>query len=551
MKIALHYPGHLTERPSARKQLAAILDDPDPQARVRALKPLELHGLLAEVGLSEASELALLASPEQIQRFFDLDAWRGSNFHHDGLTSWLELYLQLEEEPFVELYEGLDPELLPIYLKHHIQVWLADEDGNVPKEVPEDINVAASPDHEYYIAYPEDERIALQCRAIIDKIYSTLGVMKGWAMLESTRWEIASEMEETALHFRSARLEEMGFRTLDEALAVYAYIDPVSVRSSLRKLQPVGEDTASPLATRGDETPDTFLGAALSWLASHDLEALVPLERQLLALSNLVASADGVEPGVISALEESFKRTAATLGVGLEYLSRGRIPRAAAVLQELPLREIFRAGYSLTLKLQKQARDLVARGQITIVEDRPASLLSSETQELLEALSQRRPQRNLEDEGWFRTQSDIEKAAQSLALVAIKELFCYGILGITREQIAKVAYIEGLAVGPTGVSFDNLLAMLILREHVSGERMLVPFAREEVAGLDVDAVQAHFDDWLGREHVPPEASSSAPLVRAFIAFVAGAVLEELVNDPDPRYTMSFLMMREAEPGDAV
>src|SRR5205085_1201858 len=45
-------------------------------------------------------------------------------------------------------------------------------------------------------------------------------------LIESTRWEVPTELEETAYQFRAARLEDLGFPQLYEAMKIFAFVDP-------------------------------------------------------------------------------------------------------------------------------------------------------------------------------------------------------------------------------------------------------------------------------------------------------------------------------------
>src|SRR5512137_1869342 len=72
-----------------RKRLDLLLDQPDPRAIVRALPADELFYAIQEAGLSDASDVVQLSSPEQFQAFVDLDAWRGNDADPMRLMPWI------------------------------------------------------------------------------------------------------------------------------------------------------------------------------------------------------------------------------------------------------------------------------------------------------------------------------------------------------------------------------------------------------------------------------------------------------------------------------
>lgn len=535
----------LAER-SPRERLDALLSATDAPRAVARTNPLELYELIHQVGLRDAIDVAVLATPHQLQTFADLDCWYRDRFESTRLKPWLEVYLQLEDERFGRLYEELDPEVLPLFLQEHMTVWLPDSDGNAPEGIDDEDTrpLEPSPCNTYWLQYPEDEDTSRLCRALIDRIYAVLGVDKAWLIFEACRWELRSQMEESAYHFRAARLEDYGFRRFEEALAVYAVQDPVALRKSLASLDSTSEkihlvalpdalmrlprsllEKLARVAESGGE--ETFLERCL---ASVEPGRWAIIEQQLLSLANMAASADLVEPSDREAVAEHFGRTVGTLNIGLEFIAERDLERGLRALSCLPLRQVFSAGHALLLKLQRQARELVERGHLTVTAQR-ASLLAADEQDLIDALLLPRPMRSLLTDEPFRTHAEVEATAQRLADIAFRELLFFGILGVSREELERIASIPQLVHGAEGMSFEKLFATLVLNSHL-GRPRLQPFAPGELprARELLESAFAGFDEV---QLVPADHPGAAAIRAAAIRFAAGVargVLDELGQD---------------------
>ena len=77
--------------------LERILNIPNLERVVPRLQPDLLHRVIQSCGLQDCGELALLTTPEQLTRIFDLDLWRSiqpggdEHFDADRFGVWLEV----------------------------------------------------------------------------------------------------------------------------------------------------------------------------------------------------------------------------------------------------------------------------------------------------------------------------------------------------------------------------------------------------------------------------------------------------------------------------
>lgn len=566
----------VAERIPSRMRMDALLEMPGAREYVQELDAYALHGLLMEVGLSDALDLALLASQDQVQRFIDFDAWRKDAFDPGAFGVWLGIYMDgLELEDFGRLLESLDTEILPLFLKAHIQVFMA-EDGLPPDNAPE--NVESSPDYKYFIQYPEDEDTGRFCRKLIKKVYDSLGVMIGWRTLESVRWELQTEMEILAYQFRNQRLEEHGFRSVDEAAALYAPINPVKIRDEAAAIL-AGQD---PSKSGGVTT--TILNTGLNTgpadipIHPHFLSVLAEDEskrqgffarvmgllddatwrvvtNQLSTLGNMAASAEAIEPGDRKGAANAFRIALSYLDVGLTYISRQQPEDAAKLLGKLALRRVVQVGHGLVRGLAKQSQLIGARGRLSLVEGQPYSLLTDTERSLMEGLSQRRPIKDATAALPFWSLAEVEAAAASLALIAFQEGFFFDVLKFDRAELAALVYQQNLNVGPEAAHFDNLVATFIVQQRLRKELLLLPLDAQELRALlasltDDPTAQlaALVDQWFGRFQQPEAVAT----VKRWRRRITTTLTEELgglcgpAKTLDPRFISCVLIHTPAD-----
>ena len=160
-----------------------------------------------------------------------------------------------------------------------------------------------------------------------------------------------SELEETALRWRTGRLADLGYPSLDEALSWFAR-------------PPRTPAAAAPgLSAR---PPGFFLATlAAASLLDRAFAALAPgvrdaVERQIVSAANAVLVADAVDPGDLDAVRAAFGAARAYLELGLEKLAGGDDGRAAEVLEETPVKRIFQEGFGRVLELRWRAERILA-----------------------------------------------------------------------------------------------------------------------------------------------------------------------------------------------
>jgi hypothetical protein len=355
----------LVLRLPAEQRAQFLLDSPKPMALVRAIPDGDFYLTVREVGPQGALPLLALASSSQIAHLLDLESWRRDRFDALRCGAWVALLVEAGEATIRRFARTIDDETLILLFRLWVKVKPLDIDHEEPTrghgitEVGDERGFIA-PDGANMLS-PERTEHALAARRLAEVIYLDdrdryLGIVR------SALFELPSEVEETALHWRASRLEEHGYPTWEEALSIYA--PPEAVPAAL-------SEPPLPAALANNET-QAAPRAALRVLGQEGIivrgvDAMSPADREralfgLMALANRVLVADGGDAGSIEAHTLVIERAGAYVGLALE--SRGATDGASAapILAEVSIVELFREGYARAAALQTRARLMLKDG---------------------------------------------------------------------------------------------------------------------------------------------------------------------------------------------
>ncbi|HEY2029015.1 MAG TPA: DUF6178 family protein [Myxococcales bacterium] len=359
-----------------RRKIDLLLEAPDPVALVRALPPEELYLALLDVGPEDAAEVVALASPEQFRHFIDLSAWPRSDAgpNPSAIVRWLRIAREgaggRHQGRLRAQLAGLDVELLALILRRELTVHELSDD--VQPE-PANPNLAwYTPDRRFLLEFAS-ERDFEELRQVIDDLYAQ-DVFAAGRLLESVRWEVPTELEETARRWRQGRLRDLGVPDLDEALAFYA-----RPASTVAPAEPA-QSTALTAPAR------PLLDEVLSRLTGAELDAA---EEAIVYAANAALVANRTPLDDALEVRDQLDAARATLSLGLELLSAGDPERAAQLLLERPIREIFQAAMGETYRLQARARKLLA--SLRLPQAQTTTLLDEPLESAVQALSRQRP----------------------------------------------------------------------------------------------------------------------------------------------------------------
>ncbi len=473
-----------------RKRLDLLLDQPDPIAAVQALPADELFHAIQEAGLADSGDVVALSSPEQFRTFLDLDGWRGNALDPARVLPWLRagrppsVSSEEEEELWRAKVAAIDPEVMSLVLRETVRIHDLEDD---PDPDIEGARCARTPEGRYLVEFVPDGPDYLVVRHILDDLYA-LDAFHAGRMLSVLRWELETELAEAALRWRTGRLADLGYPSLDEALSWYAR------PASRPAVEPAGLPVRPPGFWLAAHRRGTLLDRAAALLPP---DALARFEAEAMAAANAALVADRVDTSDPDEVRDAVESARSLLEMGLESLSAGGDDAAAAVLASTPLKRVFQAGFGRLLDLRFRA-DRLRREAGAPVLDPPLG-------EALAALRLRRPRYfpglATPREEWgsptsgafsarpFRSTDEVRRV--SLALQD-----CEGILALAREL--------GLSA-PAGDAAASTLASLYLTA-LANERMGRAFSPTPIPAGELAAAAKVLD----RIDDPRLASAGAP-----------------------------------------
>jgi len=363
-----------------KARLDVILSTSDPQAVVRALPADELYLLVREVGLADAAPLVPLASAAQFRAFLDLDAWEGDRVDVTRALPWIRaaragaLADPEAAARWAAKLKGLDRELLYLVLRGTIRVHDLEEDSDPEIESG---SFVRSPDGKLILEFLVEGAEHAAVRGLLDDLMAEDPFL-ATRLLSAIRWDLPSELEESALRWRSGRLADLGHPPLDEALSWFSR--PPRQASANRP----GAPLRPPGFLLAEVERGSLLDRAVASLPDAEREAV---EAQVITASNAVLVADRVDPGEPERVREALATARAYLELGLEKLAGAGVEAAAEVLAAAPLKRVFQEGFGRVLELGWRARRLSERA----AGDDGETRLGSPLDELLSALATPRP----------------------------------------------------------------------------------------------------------------------------------------------------------------
>ena len=330
----------ICEAPLARR--AELLDlSPVPQEVIPELPEAELVFVVKAVGPSDAAWILEYASPEQYVACIDLDAWNGTLPDLASLEEWIDAFAEIGSEGLLRALRSLDAEIVVMFLRSRLSVAQRPPSDDQDWEPPEG---GQTLDGQFYFT-------ALDSK---DDLASTVVLLRSlfeneyWAyfrMMQGVAWELAADNEEWALRWRTGRLQDLGFPPWDEAMGIYRYLRPEE-----RGEIPIG---ARPLAVGKWHLPVWVPALPKASDASESIFTAIaqldPEERQscfysLVALSNKIAVADGMELSDATSTPRALEKAARYASAGLEFIAGDHRLEAAQVLRSVTLERLFTVG---------------------------------------------------------------------------------------------------------------------------------------------------------------------------------------------------------------
>ena len=538
-----------------RDGLDWLLAQERPAALLRRLPEQDCYWLAKGCGSEERIALLALCSEAQWQHLLDLEIWDRDRLDLEAVGRWLTRLIQADAPRLIDWLFGAEGELLAYaYLSRLVDVFIPEPDAG--HLVPEGF---AGLDGVHFIRIREPElRPALETllRALAAK-----DPRRSASFLETLAGLIPGEAEEELYRFRTARLEEKGFRPFAEALAAYAPLDPESLRGE--PLLPVSRIDAAdralapllPLARLGGEQP---LAAALERIGDPVLRDRLRLE--FATLANQLLSAEGL-PGLEYAdLLGACLKALAHVGLALEATAGGDPAAAETLLRRHHLLALFRAGLGVAMRLKREMEAWRAASWFRR-QNLPDSFWGTAWEGVLAGLSRPRPLHFISGEEGAAGYREFARLAEVEACrLVLRRL---RLLDRLLERLTETHPPEAaLLAGPTA-TFHPLLfnAWALGAEGAAGGLERLPLAKARAflaawhAAVRTSAdggrnVEAGFVDRFA-PHLSDLAPDEAELARSTLALLSREFAEEYAavapEDLDPRYSRLLAIRYESTP----
>lgn len=371
-------------KPMADHQLPLLLRPVDldealkaglPAKAIRELSPSDLYFALRETGADTKNEALALATTEQVQGIFDLDAWEGDRLNLVAVREWFAGLMGAVSESRLALHlKNLDPELVVALIMSELMVYPVGPDFEA--DVPSGEADWQSPDGRFWIwkrATSIGEQADLAVKAL-DVLYREDPDLAMRLLMQATTGLLA-EMEETAHQFREARLTDLGFPPFDAAIGLW---------------QPRTPKDPEPPAMEVDESAGRTLAVEVARrsrfrdkLAALPPETQAAVQGQLVAMANAALISEAVPVRNREALARTMSMVSGFLDLGLE------LPEGERYLST-NLWALFQLGLGRVTPLSRRAVRLM-RSHVFDRWDRRFTLLSAGEAEFVRSLSRPHP----------------------------------------------------------------------------------------------------------------------------------------------------------------
>jgi len=309
---------------------------------IQSLAPQVLFRSLMTQGISDCLDILPLISQEQFVAILDYDAWADGELQHRKVFQWLQQFREAEREQIYTRFRDLEEELQIALVGPFIRAVDPEDFEQLPDE--EQDRLESFPGGAlYYEVKSEDPEIK---QFFADFLDVTMGENMEYAMsvLAHAGFMPPNEQEALMAQFRNARMEDDGFVSYEESLAIFS---PIPLEALEKKW---GSHENKTLSTSGKTS---FMQSIMSLaMESWDQGTLNEVRSRHAYLANALCSASRVEPGDLESLDKALEQAWSLNGLALEWLSSGDQHKALDILKEEHPKTLFQTACTLIEKLR-------------------------------------------------------------------------------------------------------------------------------------------------------------------------------------------------------
>jgi hypothetical protein len=334
---------------SGKQIVDRILEHEGPRALIQQLPSEDFLWLIKKVGEDDSLPLLRLASEDQWLYLLDLELWSKDRLNLEHTSRWLGRLQQADPDRLAKWLFSKGEMLTYYYLFKSIQVMMRDSEHDV-LDLEDDYFTL---DGVFYIKVIDSEQ-----RETIENIIRRMAKEdfdRYQSLLLGLAGVIPAEVEEEMYRLRNVRLSEHGFLPFDEAMSVYAPLDPGAIGSgdaaeTINTLFDEESRELAPISPLYYATGRNLLTYAMS--RTTDNLFLDRIRLEFAGLCNQIISADGVLSNELEVLIKTCRKAAGCMNLALERLCGTDTASVERLLRSSSLLSIFRVGFGLVLKLR-------------------------------------------------------------------------------------------------------------------------------------------------------------------------------------------------------
>ncbi len=343
------------------KRHEIITSSPRARELVQALPPEELFWTVKATGPGDSTEILNLATPGQLQLFFDLDWWYKAEMRLEKIAAWLLIIFECSNEAVDTWLKWIlqkDIWLIASILNSFIDVIKRPDDMDIQEA--KDLLPGFTMDNVYYISFKKP-KLAPLFASIIAKI---LEISPGFYrdVFETILWQTPSHNLETAYRLRCGRLLDHGIPDYYESLDIYLPLKPEQMHrmetSYLQRL-PLGDQMPPFVPTLYISNYPLIETAIRKLAGTRGMERIV---REITGIANKVMMADLIDMDEPTVLKDALAKTFSILNLGMDYLCEKWAMSPEQILESCFLEEIARVSAGLLLPISSRASEILKRG---------------------------------------------------------------------------------------------------------------------------------------------------------------------------------------------
>lgn len=321
----------------------------DPEQAIQAVAPQPLYQALMLKGPEDSLDVLGHMSADQVARVFDYDCWSEDRLAPLKVIRWLNLFKEIGPEQLCTRFRELDEEYQLSLIGPMLEIY-DDEQYEDMSQAEQDSMNRMPCGTVFYKIKTDDPRIEEFISGLLE---ATMGqdINYTYSLLAHAAYIPPNEQESQMARFRKARLEEDGFVSFEESLAIFR---PVSLVEERRKWNfALHRDSAVTSPVKVDPKSDELFLLRVTQLAASrwSPETFEHVSRGFALLGNSLAAAAKVEPDDLHGLKRLLQQGQAMASLGLEYLADGDVSVGAEILAKETTQVLFRTGLTLVHRL--------------------------------------------------------------------------------------------------------------------------------------------------------------------------------------------------------